>query len=319
MIRGLLEQAGFTGSFLLPIKPYTEWVRRRQAGVFHPNTGFLTDDIRVAYPWANAWALCFLAYAPNGCDAPVSSNYIVANTLYHLTERFVKTCTEHGVRAERADVPIRTMAAAAGVGTVLKNAQMCIPPYGSRVSLQAVVLDAGEAPVFDVPQKIENTCKNCNVCENVCPTGAIDGDGFHWQKCARAYMDSAADMPAWARDAVTQLLGCEKCQNACPQNAHLAVQPLSIEDADALDLSRLLSGDVKPAKQILGRNMSRRKLLTQAAIVAGNTGRLDLLPLLGRLCADADEMVARCAEDAISRLQDAAKACTMGASHQTGS
>ncbi len=319
MIRELLQQAGFTGSFLLPLKPYTDWVRRRKAGVFHPNTGYITDDALRDYPWANAWALCFLAYPPNGVDAPVSSSYIPSNALYHLTRRLEETCREHGVRAVCADVPIRTMAAQAGVGVILKNAQLAIPPYGSRVSLQALLVDAGEAPVFDTPPRALHSCEGCDLCMRACPTGAIGEDGFHWRQCMRAYMDDVAAMPLWAKKNVRQLLGCEICQNACPVNAHLRVEPLPREQADALRLERLLADDTAEARRLVGKNITRRRFLSQAALIAANTGRADVLPLLAGLSEDADAQVRMQAIDAISCLQGEGKPCTMDASHQAGS
>lgn len=318
MIRRILNESGFSGGYLLPLGSYQEWTRRRSAGVFHPNTAFITDDAQKDLPWANAWVLCLLAYPPNGADAPVSSNYITANTLYHLTRAFVDRLNAAGVRAARADVPIRTLAAQAGVGAVLKNAQLAIPPYGTRVSLQAVYVDAGTAPVFDVPPIFTAPCAGCHACEKACPSGAIDENGYHWRRCVRAYMDDP-EAPAWAMEKTCQLMGCEICQNVCPVNAGLSIMPLSETVRAAFAPERLLDGDCSAARALVGKNISAYKLMRQAALVAGTTGRRDLLPRLSALAETGPADVARAASFAITLLRAGENTCTMDASHRTGS
>lgn len=318
MIHRILKESGFTDGYLLPLDAYEDWTRRRSAGVFHPNAAFIADDAGQDMPWANAWVLCLLVYPPNGVDAPVSSNYITANTLYHMTRAFVDRLNAAGIRSARVDVPIRTLAAQAGVGAVLKNAQLAIPPYGTRVSLQAVYVYAGDSPVFDSPPVFASPCVHCHACQKACPSGAIDDGGYHWQRCVRAYMDDP-EAPAWAMEKTCQLMGCELCQNVCPVNAGLPVVPLSEPTRAAFALERLLGGDCAAARALVGKNISANKLMRQAALVAGTTGRSDLLPQLSALAETGRADVARAASFAITLLRAGENACTMDASHQTGS
>ena len=103
---------------------------------------------------------------------------------------------------------------------------------------------------------------------------------------------------------LTCLLGCEVCQNVCPLNHFMQPRPMTEAETEAFALDRLIAGDLKPALSILGKNMKKGgKLTAQAAVLAANQNRTDLLPLLEEQAARTDDPLKDTLLWAISKLQ----------------
>ena len=72
----------------------------------------------------------------------------------------------------------------------------------------------------------------------------------------------------------------------------------------AFDLQKLIAGDIQPALEIIGKNMKKGgKLTAQAAVLAANKHRTDLLPLLEDQAAHADGPLKDTLNWAISHLK----------------
>ena len=96
-------------------------------------------------------------------------------------------------------------------------------------------------------------------------------------------------MPPWVMERMTTLLGCEMCQDACPLNHFIRPRPMTEEEKGAFALEKLIAGDLKPALALIGKNMKKGgKLTAQAAVLAANQNRADLLPLLTAQAQKAD-------------------------------
>jgi epoxyqueuosine reductase len=116
-------------------------------------------------------------------------------------------------------------------------------------------------------------------------------------------------MPAELRPAVGEwLFGCDICQEVCPWNVRFAGAPSSVdigeEDATA---EELLMADAEMIRRLTQgtalRRAGRRGLLRNAAVVAGNTRAVDLVPaLVERLQADDDPIVRSHAAWALGRI-----------------
>ena len=111
-------------------------------------------------------------------------------------------------------------------------------------------------------------------------------------------------MPEWVMERMTCLLGCEVCQNACPLNHFIQPRPMTEAEEEAFDLEKLLSGEMKPALALIGKNMKKGgKLTAQAAVLAANQKRTDLLPLLKAQAEKAEGALKDTLLWAISHLQ----------------
>ena len=252
--------------------------------------------MRAAYPWAKAVLLLVWAYAPPDKASRRAQGthilqslpyYIASNKAYHAARALEAALQAAGIRAEKANIPLRTVAAASGIGRVLRNALLTIPPYGSRIVLQGLMVDAEpqtsdrqahgvegrfscpspKEPKADESQIFSSACTACGACVRACPAGAIDEDGYHVGACLRAHT-GGADIPAWAAKILPGLLGCERCQEVCPVNARLATRALSAAEQEAFSLQKLLAGDLAAALELVGKNQKKR-LLSQTSILTG--------------------------------------------------
>lgn len=300
----LAKQAGFSAAYLLPVPQYDEWTRRRASGAFAPQTGWIEGDAATAYPWANALLLLIWPYAPLPPDAVLSGYYPASNRSYHAMQTLREALAGEGVRTERAAVPVKTILVDWGLGTRLDSDLIFLPGFGTRFIVQALMAALPREALNYTPKGAPfEACIHCNRCRRVCPGGAIGPGGYDWRRCLRAY-EEGPDMPPWVMERMSCLLGCEVCQDVCPLNHFIQPRPMTEAEREAFALEKLLSGDLKPALAIIGKNMKKGgKLTAQAAVLAANQGRNDLLPLLETQAAQAEGPLKETLEWAISHLQ----------------
>jgi len=296
----LANEYGFAECYVLSTEPFTHYERRLKDGALHSAAFGLTIDLRQDAPWANAILTLIYPYRPYADSIPVSGNYPSSNRSYHAAGSLIKRLRELGVRAERAEIPIRELLLRSGIGSALKNGLTYIPGYGTRYSVQAVLAELPKAEYEPVRQPAAVRCEGCHACERVCPSEAIGDAGYCFQKCARAYMGGEA-MEDWVMDSLSCILGCELCQKVCPYN--FTVLPVE-EMPEAFRLEELLKGNVKPALEIVGKNLNKQgRMIQHACVVAARQGRDDLIPLLEPLLEDRREGVRVAARYALDHLR----------------
>ena len=303
----LVKQAGFAAGYLLPVPRYEEWTRRRASGAFAPQTDWIEGDAAAAYPWANGLLMLLWPYAPLAPDAVLSGYYPASNQSYHAMGALRESLAAAGVRTERAAVPVKTILVDWGLGTRLDNDLIFIPGFGTRFVIQALMTALPEEALAFTPKREPfEACVHCKRCETACPGGAITGRAYDWRRCLRAY-EEGPDMPPWVMEKLICLLGCEACQQVCPLNHFMKPRPMTSEETAAFDLGRLLSGDLKPALALIGKNMKKGGRLTaQAAVLAANQGRMDLLPLIEQQAETAEGPLKDTLLWAISHLKNGA-------------
>ena len=108
-------------------------------------------------------------------------------------------------------------------------------------------------------------------------------------------------MEDWVMDALGCILGCELCQKICPYNA--GIEPID-EMPDVFRLEELLKGNVKPALEIVGKNLNKQgRIIQHACVVAAHQGRRDLIPLINPLLTDERKGVRVAAQYALEHLR----------------
>ena len=296
----LANELGFAACYVFPTEAFGHYKRRLQDGALHSAGTDLIIDPKASSPWANAILALIFPYRPYADKIPVSGNYPSSNAAYHASNRLIDTLRADGILCERAYVPIRELLTRSGVGTPLKNGLTYIPGFGTRYAVQTLFVNLPE-PVFTaITEPAPARCASCHACERICPSHAIDEDGYHFKKCARAYM-GGDPMEDWVMDAMSCMLGCELCQKTCPYNA--GMKPIE-EMPDAFRLEEILSGKIKPVLAIVGKNLNKNgRIIQHACVIAARQGRSDLIPLIGRWADDEREGVRVAAAYALKKLE----------------
>jgi len=202
----------------------------------------------------------------------------------------------------------RELAQRAGLGWIGKNTCLINPRHGSYLLLAEALLGIELVP--DTPFAADR-CGSCSRCLEACPTDCILPDRTLDARRCISYLtiELKGTIPAELRPAVGEwLFGCDICQEVCPWNVRFADAPSGVdigeEDATAEELLMANAEMIRRLTQGTAlRRAGRRGLLRNAAVVAGNTRAVDLVPaLVERLQADDDSIVRSHAAWALGRI-----------------
>lgn len=202
----------------------------------------------------------------------------------------------------------------AGVGFSGRNTLLISGQYGSWFLLGGI-LSTQHFPATPAPQGSHGACpRSCTRCIDVCPTGALLGPNRIDASRCISYLtiELRGSIPAQLRPAIGNwLFGCDLCQEVCPLNlrAQVTSEPDFLHDraGESPDLSGILA--IETDQQFAGRfagnplmRARRQGLVRNACVVAANTRRHDLKPLLQRRSADSDAVIAEHARWALAVL-----------------
>ena len=203
----------------------------------------------------------------------------------------------------------RVAAKYAGIGWIGKNTCIINQKVGSWLFLGVILTSIELETGLPAPDR----CGSCTRCIEACPTDALIAPyQMDSNKCiAYLTIEKRGAIPDELRAGMGRhVFGCDICQDVCPWNrrapateiAEFQARPELVNPAldwlaemSAEEFSRKFRGSpVKRAK----RNGLRRN----AAIAIGNSGERKFLPVLEKLAADEDEVVAESAAWAIQKL-----------------
>ncbi|MFC0523308.1 tRNA epoxyqueuosine(34) reductase QueG [Pontibacillus salicampi] len=110
----------------------------------------------------------------------------------------------------------RAVAERAGIGFTGKNTNLITKEFGSYVYLGEIITNIPFAP--DDP--VDDSCGDCNICVDACPTGAlVQGNQLHAGKCIAFLTQTKGFLPDEYRDKIgNRIYGCDTCQTVCPKN-----------------------------------------------------------------------------------------------------
>src|SRR3954469_7905376 len=216
------------------------------------------------------------------------------------------------VFVDTAPVMEKPLAEAAGLGWQGKHTNLVSRTDGSWLFLGAIYtsleLEAG-APPHPVH------CGSCTACLDACPTNAFPAPYRLDARRCISYLtiEHKGPIPEEYREAIgNRVYGCDDCLAVCPWNRfadtarrHLAFVPRAELAAPAL--ADLLALDDSAFRKVFAgspiKRIGRNRMVRNAAIAAGNSGRAELVPVLERLTGDEDAVVAEAATWALARLQ----------------
>lgn len=301
----LAREAGFPRAAFASLAPVT------QEGELHPNARALTGDAASLMEGAACVMLLAMPYqpfAPLPGEASVDAYYLTSNAAHQAVSILASRIeAELNLRAlPSPPVFYKPLAVRSGLGEFGRNGLISVGELGTRVALQAILLNA-DIPVQDRAEPfLSPQCAHCHACMDACPVHALRGDGsVDIVRCLRAQPEGEA-FPERLRTLLGEcILGCDWCQRVCPRNAQ--VQTIAPPRAlrDALDLKALLSGVYRPLIPFLGANNARKQRVTaRALLAAANLNRRDLLPEIQALAEQSESaMVREHARWALAQLQ----------------
>jgi epoxyqueuosine reductase len=230
------------------------------------------------------------------------------NTLSNWLMTEVPGSTAIGV-ADTAPLLERDFARRAGLGWVGKNTMLINTRRGSFFFLAALLTDLALEP--DRPFETSH-CGTCTACLDACPTKAFPQPHVLDASRCISYLtiELRTEIPVELREPIGDwLFGCDICQDVCPWNRKESPGPVAFPrdpDLEWLDPVELLGLDADAFRLRFKKTAffrSRRVgLLRNAAIVLGNTGDEQALPVLERSLADPEEVIREAARWAIERI-----------------
>lgn len=254
-------------------------IRYAKAGLIPSKDGELLS-LDSLLPGAECIIVLFARYLPalepaEGYMA-LSPYYVASHRAHSGARRLAAFIESAGGRALHTS-SISARAAALRVGGFIgDNGFYYHDIYGSFVCIQTILTDSVQPEEY---APLRSECLHCGACHSGCAgVGSI-------KECVRKHTDGL--VPEALRGNVYQLLGCERCQSVCPLNTQERSAP------NEFRLDELLEGRCTGRlKELAGANMARpRRIISQAALYAANSGAYELAAKLKELSLDADEPV----------------------------
>ncbi len=203
---------------------------------------------------------------------------------------------------DSAPILERDLARSAGLGWVGRNGCLISPKYGSGFLLAEMFCDV----LLQTSQPfLPDRCGTCRRCVDACPTGCINPDRTLDANRCLSYLtiENKGPIPSALRDAAANhLFGCDVCQQVCPWNhtPHPRMIVPEIQSDRLHEWVNLLEVDqLSPDRfreQFEAYPVMRAKwkgFLRNAAVVLGNSGNQQTIPVLQALLDENPEAIVR--------------------------
>jgi len=214
------------------------------------------------------------------------------------------------VFVDTAPVMEKPLAEAAGLGWQGKHTNLVSRADGSWLFLGAIYTTAIIEP--DRPHAVN--CGSCSACIAACPTNAFPAPFQLDARRCISYLtiEHKGAIPEEFRAAIgNRIYGCDDCLAVCPWNrfadaarANRAFLPRA--ELAAPRLADLLALDDAAFRTMFAgspiKRIGRGRMVRNAAIAAGNSGRPELKAPLQALVGDEDPVVAEAARWALGAL-----------------
>jgi epoxyqueuosine reductase len=319
LTRAVKEMAGRIGFARVGIAPagpvpHAERLEAWLADGYHAGMAYMARNLskRVSpqklVPGARSVISLAFAYAadarPGPCEGVIARyargrdyHKVLKRRCRRLTDEIRRLAPELEARAfvDSAPVMERSLAAAAGVGWIGRNAMLIVPGLGSYVLLCEIICNLSLPADAPIPSQ----CGNCNACVESCPTGAIDADGLVDARRCISYLTvehrGRIDREFWPHLG-NRLFGCDICQEACPHNRQAAAGADEPSQSSCMrySLAEVLGWtEADWAAATRGTALRRagyEKILRNACLAAGNSADSSLRRPLADLGRRADAL-----------------------------
>ena len=141
-----------------------------------------------------------------------------AQRLLELLQKELPGPMSSRILVDRSPLVERELARLAGLGLIGENCSLITPAGGSFISLGTILLDRVLEP--GEPQAPAQGCRQCGLCREACPTGALlEPCVIDPYRCLSYISQAPGVIPAPMRPLMgARLYGCDRCQEVCPLN-----------------------------------------------------------------------------------------------------
>lgn len=230
--------------------------------------------------------------------------YRASQKAYMAAAQVTSEMAEKGVR-HRDDVLLKPIMGRIPGMTRGRNTLSYLEGIGSRFHVQVLTTPEKLPITHHLLKEVQPLhCGDCRRCMEACPTGAIDEEGFHREKCLRNWMMSGKPVPVEIREKMgNRLIGCDECQRCCPHNP-----PPEADAGETVSLNALLSepkGTAEALRPVIGANLTiTNRILSQVCLMSGSSHDGSLLPVLHELAQHPSPTVKEHAAWAAEKLKD---------------
>ena len=266
------------------------------------------DGVECGYEDAGSVLLALWPYqaeaVPYAEDGWIHPYYYASQRAYRAADDLAKAHAQEGVQW-RDDVLVKPIFARLPGFSQGRNTLSYTKEFGSRFHVQMLTLRQPIPPTHHLEETQHPLhCGDCHRCEAVCPTNALEGGVFHRERCLRNWQVSGQIYPEEVREHMgNRLIGCDECQRCCPHNRapEGETHPIPVALEEILDHPKQAAVELR---KYIGATITMfNRLLGGACIVAGCTGRTDLLHRLMELTESPSVAVANHAKWAVEQIR----------------
>lgn len=287
----------------------------------------LRRDTRAPHPGATHALVVAMNYGGNEPSGPVAKyargdDYHEVlreklRELHHWLERETGQTINARPYVDSGPVLERDLAQRAGLGWFGKNTCLINPKSGSFLFLASLFV---EFPLDSDDPFEADRCGSCTRCLDACPTHALTSPRVLDANLCISYLtiELRDAIPEALRAPINDLVyGCDICQDVCPWNVSFSselTEPafrsrdfLTGKDARTLarDLLGLTQSEFSAAfKNSPMKRAKRRGLARNAAVVLGNIGTAEDIPVLQTALHHDEALVHEHAAWALNQLRD---------------
>jgi epoxyqueuosine reductase len=146
----------------------------------------------------------------------------------------------------------REVARRSGLGYIGKNGFVINPELGTYTYLGEMIVSYP----FPPDEELIDSCGDCNICVDRCPTGALVGNGqLDSNKCISFLTQIKGWMPDEYRHKIgNRLYGCDTCQQVCPRNKGINTD----HHEDIVLEPEILKPELEPLLEISNREFKEK-------------------------------------------------------------